>query len=191
MLNERTEGWIAGLQLAALRLTGERNRPADPAGFVRSFSGTQRYILDYLVEEVIDRQPPVVQQFLLLTAPLPRLCGPLCDAVLQAAGVASDAREQRSSAAILAALERTNAFLVPLDDDRQWYRYHHLFADLLRARLRESYPGLEPRLQTAAAAWLERAWLDRRGGECGAGCRRPAFGCTPGGREHYRHAGAR
>jgi LuxR family maltose regulon positive regulatory protein len=155
LLAERTEGWIAGLQLAALRLAGQQAAPAgDAAAFVRAFSGTQRYILDYLLEEVLQQQPPAVQRFLLLTSPLSRLCGPLCDAVMQAAGdFAPDAAP--ASAALLAALERANVFLVPLDDERRWYRYHHLFADLLRARLREWQPALEPRLNAAAAGWLE------------------------------------
>jgi len=159
LLDERTEGWIAGLQLAALRLGGQGAGEAE--AFIRHFSGAQRYILDYLLEEVLARQEPAVQRFLLLTAPLPRLCGPLCDAVLRAAGAENGddpaAGRPLSGAALLAALEHTNVFLIPLDDDRRWYRYHHLFADLLRARLREWRPGLEGRLLAAAAAWLEEA----------------------------------
>ncbi len=170
-LAERTEGWIAGLQLAALRLaqqTPQQTTPTgeqadDAAAFVQHFAGTQRYILDYLLEEVLERQPPAVQQFLLLTSPLARLCGPLCDAVMRSAAqhdkrVAAAAGGENGGA-LLAALERANLFLTPLDDERRWYRYHQLFADLLRARLHEQFPHLASRLQTAAASWLEAEGL--------------------------------
>jgi LuxR family maltose regulon positive regulatory protein len=121
-LEERTEGWIAGLQLAALSLKGRE----DASEFVRAFAGDDRYVLDYLVDEVLDRQPAPVQEFLLRTSVLRRLCGPLCDEVTGGA-------EGRST---LERLERGNLFLVPLDAKREWYRYHHLFADLLPARER-------------------------------------------------------
>jgi LuxR family maltose regulon positive regulatory protein len=117
VLEERTEGWIAGLQMAALSMRDRQN----VAGFIAGFSGTNRYILDYLLEEVLAREPEEVQAFLLQTAILTRLTGPLCDAVTGASG----------GQEMIEKLERRNLFVVPLDDDRRWYRYHHLFADLL------------------------------------------------------------
>jgi LuxR family maltose regulon positive regulatory protein len=141
-LEERTEGWIVGLQMAALSMRGRR----DISHFIQSFTGTHRYILDYLVEEILSRQSQDVQTFLLRTSILKRLTGPLCDAVL----------EQTDSQAILELLEKANLFLVPLDDERCWYRYHHLFADLLRARLDQISPGLASQLHARAAAWLEQ-----------------------------------
>jgi LuxR family maltose regulon positive regulatory protein len=119
-LEDRTEGWIAGLQLAALSLQGR----ADAAGFITSFAGSHHFVLDYLVEEVLGRQPQAVQAFLLRTSILDRLCGPLCDAVL----LDASAPGQET----LEYLDRANLFIVPLDNERRWYRYHHLFADLLR-----------------------------------------------------------
>ena len=124
-LEERTEGWIAGLQLAAVSMRGQ----ADSAGFIRAFTGSHRYILDYLLEEVLNRQPENIQKFLLCTAILDRMCGPLCDAVLLDPSV--------SGQETLEHLERSNLFIVSLDDRRCWYRYHHLFAELLRQRLRQ------------------------------------------------------
>ena len=141
-LEERTEGWIAALQLAALSLQGRD----DVAGFIADFAGDDRYIVDYLAEEVLQRQPEPVQQFLLRTSVLDRLCGPLCDAVTGR----DDGR------AMLAALERGNLFLVPLDDRRRWYRYHQLFADVLRARLLDEQPDHVPDLNRRASAWYER-----------------------------------
>jgi LuxR family transcriptional regulator, maltose regulon positive regulatory protein len=140
-LQERTEGWAAGVQLAALSLQGH----ADPAGFVATFAGSHRYVLDYLTEEVLARQPEQVMGFLLETSVLERLSGPLCDAVTGRA----------DSQALLEALERANLFLVPLDEVRGWWRYHHLFADLLRARLAHKRPERVPALHRAAAAWHE------------------------------------
>src|SRR5580692_12633266 len=140
-LAARTEGWVAGLQLAALSLRGQ----ADPAGFVAAFSGSHRYVLDYLAEEVLDRQPEEVRTFLLETSVLERLSGGLCDAVTGRDG----------SQAMLERVERANLFLVPLDEVRGWWRYHHLFADLLRARLQQQRPGRVPALHRAAAAWCE------------------------------------
>ena len=143
-LDERAEGWIAGLQMAALSMRGRE----DVDGFIRAFAGTNRFIMDYLLEEVLACQPEEVQSFLLQTAALARLCGPLCDAVTGASG----------GQEMLERLERHNLFVVPLDDDRRWYRYHHLFADLLRARLRQS--GSDP----AAPALLRAAdWCEREG----------------------------
>jgi LuxR family maltose regulon positive regulatory protein len=124
-LEARTEGWIAGLQLAAISLQGR----SDAASFIESFAGSNRFVLDYLVEEVLQRQSEPVQTFLLRTSILDRLCGPLCDAVLLDASA--------SSQETLEYLEHANLFLVPLDDERRWYRYHHLFAGLLRQRLQQ------------------------------------------------------
>jgi LuxR family maltose regulon positive regulatory protein len=140
-LEARTEGWIAALQLAALSMQGR----GDVAGFIAGFAGDDRYIVDYLIEEVLQRQPVEVRGFLLRTSVLSRLSGPLCDAVTGVAG----------GQATLAALDRGNLFLVPLDDRRRWYRYHHLFGDVLRARLLDEEPGLVPELHRRAAEWWE------------------------------------
>jgi len=140
-LEGRTEGWVAGLQLAALSLQGH----ADPAGLVASFSGTHRFVLDYLTEEVLARQPEPLQAFLLETSVLERLCGPLCDAV-----TGGDDGQR-----MLETIERANLFLHPLDEVRGWWRFHHLFADLLRARLAAERPGRVAELHRAAAAWYE------------------------------------
>jgi LuxR family maltose regulon positive regulatory protein len=153
-LGERTEGWAAGLQMAALSM---RDRQ-DVVGFIEGFSGTQRYILDYLLEEVLLVQPPEVQQFLLYTSILERLSAPLCDALL-ADGDHTQLSGQSDSHAMLDRIERANLFLVPLDDERVWYRYHHLFADLLRARLDQLYPKLSQQLHLRAAAWLAEAGM--------------------------------
>lgn len=162
VLAERTEGWIAGLQMAALSL---RNRD-DVTGFIQSFSGTHRYILDYLLEEVLASQSPQLQHFLLYTSILDRLTAPLCDAILEddkSEGWKVDSLSLNSQLSnmptcqhILEYLERANLFLVSLDDERVWYRYHHLFADLLRARLHQAHPELLPSLHHRAAAWLEQ-----------------------------------
>jgi LuxR family maltose regulon positive regulatory protein len=162
-LEERTEGWIAGLQMAALSM---RDR-TDVFAFIEGFSGTNRYILDYLLEEVLASQPPEIQYFLLYTSILERLTAPLCDALLTEtvdekpefgdAGVPPSASPSlHPSASVLEYLERVNLFLVPLDDERISYRYHHLFADLLRARLHQGQPALVPRLHIQASAWLEQ-----------------------------------
>jgi LuxR family maltose regulon positive regulatory protein len=124
-LEERTEGWIVGLQLAGLSM---RDRP-DPSHFIATLSGSHRHILSYLTEEVLSRQPEDVQQFLLQTSILDRLSGDLCDAIMECSG----------SDALLEQLYNANHFLVPLDDEQHWYRYHHLFVDLLRNRLNK-YP---------------------------------------------------
>ena len=141
-LEGRTEGWIAALQLAALSMQGRD----DVAGFIAGFAGDDRYVVDYLVEEVLQRQPPRVQAFLLQTSILGRLSGPLCDAVTGQGG----------GKAMLEALDRGNLFLVPLDDRRQWYRYHHLFADVLQARLLDEQPGHVPDLHRRASAWYQQ-----------------------------------
>ena len=142
-LAERTEGWAAGLVLAGLSLRGRQ----DASAFIASFHGDNRHVADFLAAEVLARQPEQVRTFLLRTSILGRLSGPLCDAVLEAEG----------SAAVLGELERSNLFLVPLDDHRQWYRYHQLFAELLRLELANHEPGLVPSLHRRAAAWHQQA----------------------------------
>jgi LuxR family maltose regulon positive regulatory protein len=141
-LEGRTEGWIAALQLAALSMRGRD----DVAGFIAGFAGDDRYVVDYLVEEVLQRQSDRVQTFLLQTSILGRLSGPLCDAVTGEGG----------GKAMLEALDRENLFLVPLDDRRRWYRYHHLFADVLHARLLYQQPDHVPDLHRRASAWYEQ-----------------------------------
>ena len=157
-LEARTEGWIAGLQLAALSM---RDRD-DAAGLAQSFSGSHRYLLDYLTDEVLRQQPPVVQEFLLRTSILEQLSGPLCDEVagnLETTKLAcsADSSTPRSpdSQSILEYLEAANLFVVPLDDRREWYRYHSLFADFLQAYLQRTAPEQVPRLHRRAAAWYE------------------------------------
>ena len=140
-LGQRTEGWIAALQLAALSLQGRD----DAAGFIARFAGNDRYIVDYLVEEVLKHQPDPVRGFLLHSAVLDRFTGPLCDAVT--------GRDDGSR--MLTALERANLFIVPLDDRREWYRYHHLFADVLRAHLLSEQPEQLPLLHQRASLWYE------------------------------------
>jgi LuxR family maltose regulon positive regulatory protein len=141
-LEARTEGWIAALQLAALSMQGRD----DVAGFIAGFSGDDRYIVDYLVGEVLQRQPEPVRTFLLETSILGRLTGSLCNAVTG----------QVDGRAMLEALDRGNLFLVPLDDRRLWYRYHHLFADVLRARLMDEHPTLVSELHRRASDWYEQ-----------------------------------
>jgi LuxR family maltose regulon positive regulatory protein len=166
-LETRTEGWITGLQLAALSMSQMANQAPqtrdDVAGFITAFTGNDRYIVDYLVEEVLQRQPERVRNFLLQTSILDRLNGPLCDAVTggedgqNARQVALTGRAWRrvTGARMLETLERDNLFVVPLDDKRQWYRYHHLFADVLRAHATEEQPDQIPVLHGRAAAWFE------------------------------------
>ena len=141
-LEGRTEGWIAALQLAALSMQGRD----DIAGFIAGFTGDDRYVVDYLAEEVLQRQSDRVQAFLLQTSILGRLSGPLCDAVTGQGG----------GKAMLEALDRGNLFLVPLDDRRRWYRYHHLFADVLQARLLDEQPDQVPALHQRASAWYQQ-----------------------------------
>jgi LuxR family maltose regulon positive regulatory protein len=148
-LERRTEGWIAGLQMAAISMRGRD----DVAGFVQAFTGSHRYILDYLSEEVLRQQPADVQSFLLQTAILDQLSAELCDAVH------FDCAEMPpplgNSQAILEHLERSNLFVIPLDDERCWYRYHRLFADLLRQRAQREMPAMVPQLHRRASAWYE------------------------------------
>ncbi|MFC5467302.1 LuxR C-terminal-related transcriptional regulator [Cohnella suwonensis] len=141
-LEARTEGWIAGLQLAALSMQGREDIPA----FIRAFAGDNRYVVDYLVEEVLQRQPDHIRSFLLQTSILDRLHGPLCDAVTG----------QEDGNARLDALEQGNFFVVPLDDRRHWYRYHHLFAEVLSAHLREDQPDQIATLHRRASIWYEQ-----------------------------------
>jgi LuxR family transcriptional regulator, maltose regulon positive regulatory protein len=141
----RTEGWVAGLQLAGLSLKGH----ADPAQFVASFSGGHRYVLDYLAQEVLERQSEQVREFLLETSILDRLSGELCDAVTGRPG----------SQPMLEAIEKANLFLLPLDEVRGWWRYHHLFSDILCARLQQERPGRVATLHRAAAAWHDEHGL--------------------------------
>jgi LuxR family maltose regulon positive regulatory protein len=164
MLERRTEGWIAGLQLAALSMQGQE----DTTNLIESFTGSHRYVLDYLVEDVLERQPEGVQSFLLQTAILNRLTGSLCDAVRFGdadppgtpdgdvllrgrSGSEAPCRSQE----ILEYLDQSNLFVVPLDTRRQWYRYHHLFGELLRQRLLRILPGRIPELHRHASAWYE------------------------------------
>ncbi|MBE9062926.1 helix-turn-helix transcriptional regulator [cf. Phormidesmis sp. LEGE 11477] len=144
-LEQRTEGWIAGLQLAALSLQGRE----DAADFVAAFSGDDRYIVDYLLEEVLQRQSDRVRHFLLKTAILERLSGSLCDAVT----------DQTDGQEMLEALERSNLFIIPLDNKRQWYRYHHLFADVLQAHALMAWPEQIPSLHGRASDWCEQKAL--------------------------------
>ncbi|HEU4514346.1 MAG TPA: helix-turn-helix transcriptional regulator, partial [Nocardioidaceae bacterium] len=142
-LAARTEGWIAALQLAALSL---RDRD-DPTAFIAGFAGDDRFVVDYLADEVLDQQPPAVRRFLLDTSIVDRLTGPLCDAITGDSG----------GGAVLESLERRNLLIVPLDDRRRWYRYHHLFADLLQARLVDERPGDVAALHRRASDWYQQA----------------------------------
>ncbi|MBN1315017.1 MAG: hypothetical protein JXA42_06100 [Anaerolineales bacterium] len=160
LLEQRTEGWIAGLQLAVHSL---RYLDSDQISqFITNFSGRHHFVLDYLTEEVLQRQSPEISAFLLQTCVLDRLSGSLCDAVINA----QDSYQEMdsvddfpalsgSSQSILEYLDRANLFLVPLDDERKWYRYHQLFVDLLRARLQERSPGMVPKLYKRASDWCE------------------------------------
>ncbi len=157
LLEERTEGWIAGLKLAALALQGTRALQGthstqgrqDVSGFIQAFAGDHRYILDFLVEEVLQRQPAPIRSFLLQTSILDRLTGPLCEAVTG----------QESGQARLEALERGNYFIVPLTERRQWYRYHHLFAQVLSVHLAAEQPDLLPVLHRRASDWYAQNGL--------------------------------
>jgi LuxR family maltose regulon positive regulatory protein len=140
-LEARTEGWIASLQLAALSLKGRE----DKEGFITAFSGSHRHVIDYLVDEVMSHQPDELQYFLLHTSILDRFCTSLCNSIL----------EINNSKDIIAHLEEANLFVVPLDDERIWYRYHHLFADFLQQRLRERYPGIIAELHHRTSVWFQ------------------------------------
>ena len=144
-LEERTEGWIAGLQMAALAMQDR----ADVSGFIAAFAGSNRYVLDYLAEEVLARQPEELRTFLLRTSVLDRMCAPLCHAVTG----------HTDGQTTLEHLEHANLFVIPLDDERRWYRYHHLFADVLRQRLHQEHPDLIPPLHKRASGWFEEEGL--------------------------------
>jgi len=148
LLTSRTEGWISGLQMAAISLRGKE----DPESFIQSFSGSNKYILDYLIEEVLQRQDPEIQEFLLQTSLLERLNGELCDHLLGRSG----------SQEILEALEKANLFLIPLDERRAWYRYHKLFRDLLNLRLSLDQANQIAGLHIKASIWYEdQDWPDQ------------------------------
>src|SRR5918994_992181 len=144
-LEGRTEGWIAGLQMAALAMRDH----ADVSGFIAAFAGSNRYVLDYLAEEVLARQPEELQTFLLETSILDRMRAPLCNALT----------ERADGQTALERLEHANLFVIPLDDERHWYRYHHLFVDVLRQRLRQEHPDLVSVLHRRACGWFERRGL--------------------------------
>jgi LuxR family maltose regulon positive regulatory protein len=150
-LDKRTEGWIAGLQLAALALQGSLSMQGQPdtTSFIQSFTGSHRFILDYLVEEVLQRQPERVSNFLLQTSILDQLCGSLCNVVTG----------QMDGKEMLKALEQGNLFVIPLDDQRQWYRYHHLFADVLQEHLKGTQPEQVSVLHRRASEWYEKNGL--------------------------------
>ncbi len=146
-METRTEGWIAGLQLAALSMQGSK----DIHAFVQAFTGSHHYVMDYLAEEVLKLQPKELSTFLLQTSTLDRLCGSLCEAVVEAEPAGSV-----DGQAMLETLEEMNLFVIPLDDERHWYRYHHLFADVLRKRLGFQYPQILPELHRRASHWYEQ-----------------------------------
>lgn len=141
-VNHRTEGWVAGLQMAAISLRGRE----DTKSFIAAFAGSNRFVFDYLLEQVLNRQPPPQREFLLQTSVLERLCAPLCDAVVPSG---------QSASSMLGNIESANLFLVPLDDERTWYRYHHLFSDLLRLMLEQTHPGMAKELHLRASRWYE------------------------------------
>ena len=162
-LNKRTEGWIAGLQMASLalraKITAQGQENLHP--FVEAFTGSNRYVLDYLIEEVFKQQSDQVQTFLLQTSILDRLSAPLCEALINGGTdemVSSSLSDFTLSTCqeILEYLDQANLFLIPMDDQREWYRYHRLFADLLRKRLRQEYPQLVGSLHTRASVWFEK-----------------------------------
>jgi LuxR family maltose regulon positive regulatory protein len=157
-LETRTEGWIAGLQLAALSMQGHR----DTTAFIRSFTGSHHFVLDYLLEEVLHRQPESRQTFLLRTSILDRLCAPLCDAVVRDPAIPGQETLEQ--------LQRANLFIVPLDSERRWYRYHHLFADLLQQRLHQSAasPAGDERIEVTALHRRASGWHEEHGYEAGA-----------------------
>ena len=169
-LESRTEGWVSGLKMAGLALQAQAFAPGGKPNteYIRSFTGGSRYILDYFVEEVLQRQPEAVQSFLLKTSILERMCGPLCDAVIETHSPQMRINEDShpadwaapaSSRQMLEYLERSNLFILPLDDVREWYRYHRLFADLLRQRLQRTQPDILPELHRRAGHWLQQQQL--------------------------------
>jgi LuxR family transcriptional regulator, maltose regulon positive regulatory protein len=158
LLETRIEGWVAGLQLAALAMRAVPGH-RDAASFIKSFTGTHHFVMDYLIEEVLQQQSERVQTFLLRTAILDRLCGPLCDAVLLDPSISGQetAGQETAGQKTLEYIERANLFIIPLDNERRWYRYHHLFADLLRQRLGQSQtPGEVGQYHIRASEWFEK-----------------------------------
>ncbi len=151
LIHERTEGWIAGLQLAGLSMQGCQDIP----GFIAAFSGSHHYILDYLTDEVLRRLDEPTRTFLLHTSVLPRLCASLCSSLLQP----GQGEQPLDSQAMLETLERKNLFIIPLDEERRWYRYHHLFADTLLRRLEHQFPQRLPVLYRRASTWYEKNGL--------------------------------
>jgi LuxR family maltose regulon positive regulatory protein len=150
-IERRTEGWVAGLQMAAISAQGHK-RGGDLDAFINAFGGTNRFLLDYLMEEVLNQQPRNIQDFLIETSVLDRMCGELCDTVRL------EPVERSGSQAMLVQLERTNLFVIPLDDERHWYRYHHLFADLLQSILRQRYSTEQIyELHRRASLWYQKA----------------------------------
>jgi LuxR family maltose regulon positive regulatory protein len=147
-LTLRTEGWIAGLQMAALSIQNTH----DVSGFIAAFTGSHHYIFDYLLEEILGQQSPEIHRFLLNTSILDQLSAPLCDAVLEAD---EGSKNARSSASILVELNHSNLFIIPLDHEQRWYRYHPLFAELLRSFLEKNNPALIPVLHNHASGWYE------------------------------------
>ncbi len=148
----RTEGWVAGLQMAALSMQGQSRE--ETTAFLGKFGGGHRFILDYLIEEVLDRQPAHLREFLLKTSVLDRMTASLCDALI--AGTDQETTSPRlNSRSALAQIEQANVFLVALDEERRWYRYHHLFAELLRNRLQQRLPDEVPVYHRAASRWYE------------------------------------
>lgn len=151
-LEQRTEGWAAGLQLAALSIQGRQDREA----FITAFTGSHRYVMSYLVEEVLDRQPDTIRSFLLQTCLLDRFCAPLCEKLLATSSGQSQAEQVNTVQDMLEHLERINLFLVPLDDERYWFRYHHLFADVLRRKSKTALPKSQVNLfYQRASEWFE------------------------------------
>jgi len=148
LLEKRTEGWIAGLQLAAISLQGQTT----PRDFIRAFSGDDRHVIDFLLDEVLFRQPQDIRRFLLQTAVLERMCGSLCDAVVNL----SDEESLLDGQSFLEYLDRANLFIVPLDNQRKWYRYHHLFSGALLHRLRQTELAQIPELHLRASEWYAR-----------------------------------
>lgn len=142
-LENRTEGWIAGLQMAALSL----QRQTDASGFIHTFTGSHHFVIDYLVEEVLQQQPEGIRTFLLQTSILNRLCGPLCNALTG----------QSDGGELLETLDRGNLFLIPLDEQRLWYRYHHLFAEVIQVKLQKDQPAQVPTLHMRASQWFEES----------------------------------
>lgn len=160
-LEERTEGWIVGLQMAAISVQGRRQAAgSDVSTFIQAFAGSNRFVLDYLAEEVLAQQTPAIQEFLLQTSILEQMTDSLCAAVLEAGEqrleTAQLSATELPSQAILQYLEKANLFVVPLDDERRWYRYHHLFADLLQNQLKQTQPDQVPILHLRASEWYDR-----------------------------------